>query len=120
MFISPCLPNKAIVANYLLNVNIMDVPVEFRVRMPDEFFAFNWVWVNPYTGEVMKTYDASTENLAYRIWNFKYNFHTGSFFDISLKFFWILLALLPAAFAITGLWLFIKRTQRNRPMRVTT
>jgi|TARA_R110001583_G_scaffold136312_1_gene288151 uncharacterized iron-regulated membrane protein len=67
-----------------------------------------------------KTTDASTENLATRIWNFKYSFHTGSFFGIGLKFFWILLALSPAAFAITELWLFIKRTQRNKPMRVTT
>jgi hypothetical protein len=30
MFISPCLPNKAIVANCLLNVNTMDVLVELQ------------------------------------------------------------------------------------------
>lgn len=78
-------------------------PLKLRVKMPNEFFAYSWVWVNPYPGEVIKFYDASTANLATRVWNFKYSFHTGSFFGVGLKIFWILLSLLPAAFAVSGL-----------------
>jgi uncharacterized iron-regulated membrane protein len=86
-------------------------PLKLRVKMPGEFYAFSWIWLNPYTGEVIKTYNASTANMATRIWNFKYTFHTGDFFGIGLKAFWLLLALLPGTFAITGIWLFIKRTR---------
>jgi len=99
---------------YRIYLPIDDQPLKLRVKMPDEFFAFSWVWVNPYSGNVIKTYDASKANLATQIWNFKYTFHTGDFFGVGLKLFWILLALLPATFAITGLWLFIKRTQKNK------
>ncbi|GLX79939.1 membrane protein [Thalassotalea insulae] len=89
-------------------------PLKLRVKMPDETFAFSWLWIDPYTAEVIKSYDASKANLATRIWNFKYSFHTGDFFGIGLKFIWLLLALLPGIFAITGLWLFAKRTQSSK------
>ena len=86
--------------------------------MLDEFFAYSWVWINPYSGEVIQTYDASTANLATQIWNFKYTFHIGDFFGTGFKFFWLLVALLPGAFSVTGLWLFFKRTRRYKPVQV--
>ncbi|MGK0515729.1 MAG: putative iron-regulated membrane protein [Gammaproteobacteria bacterium] len=99
---------------YRIYLPFNDQALKLRVKMPGEFFAFSWVWVNPYTAEVVKTYDASKANLATRIWNFKYTFHTGDFFGVGLKVFWLILALLPCTFAITGLWLFIKRTRRSK------
>ncbi len=99
---------------YRIYLPYNDQPLKLRVKMPGEFYAFSWVWVNPYTGEVIRTYDASKANLATRIWNFKYTFHIGDFFGFGLRIVWILLALLPAAFAITGLWLSIKRTTNSR------
>lgn len=99
---------------YRIYLPFNDQALKLRVKMPGEFFAFSWVSINPYTAKVIKTYDASKANLATRIWNFKYAFHTGSFFGVGLKIFWLLLALLPSAFAISGLWLFIKRTRRNK------
>ncbi len=95
-----------------------DQALKLRVKMPGEFFAYSWVWINPYSGEVIKTYDASTANLATRIWNFKYTFHIGNFLGTGFKFFWLLVALLPGAFSVTGLWLFFKRTRRYKPVQV--
>lgn len=95
-----------------------DQALKLRVKMPDEFFAYSWVWINPYSGEVIQTYDASTANLATQIWNFKYTFHIGDFFGTGFKFFWLLVALLPGAFSVTGLWLFFKRTRRYKPVQV--
>lgn len=89
-------------------------PLALNIKMPGEFFAFSWVWINPYSAKVIKTYDASKANLATRIWNFKYNFHTGDFFGTGLKFIWLLLALLPGAFAITGIYLFRQRIAKSR------
>ncbi len=99
---------------YRIYLPVNGQALKLRVKMPGEFFAFSWVSVNPYTAEVIKTYDASKANLATRIWNFKYTFHTGDFFGVGLKVFWLLLALLPGTFAITGLWLFIKRTRQSK------
>lgn len=99
---------------YRIYLPVSGQALKLRIKMPGEFFAFSWVSVNPYTAEVIKTYDASKANLATQIWNFKYTFHTGDFFGVGLKTFWLLLALLPGAFAVTGLWLFIKRTRRSK------
>ena len=90
-----------------------DQPLALRIKMPKEFFAFSWVWINPYNAKVIKTYDASKSNLATRIWNFKFKFHTGDFFGTGLKFIWLLLALLPGAFAITGIYLFSQRLKES-------
>ena len=102
---------------YRIYLPVDDQVLKLRVKMPDEFFAYSWVWINPYTGQVIETYDASTANLATRIWNFKYTFHIGDFFGTGFKFFWLFVALLPAAFSITGLWLFFKRSWRNKPLQ---
>lgn len=102
---------------YRIYLPVGDQALKLRVKMPDEFFAYSWVWIHPYTGKVIKTYDASTANLATRIWNFKYTFHIGDFFGTGFKFVWLLVALLPASFSITGLWLFFKRTRRNKPLQ---
>ncbi|NQY33905.1 MAG: PepSY domain-containing protein [Alteromonadaceae bacterium] len=60
-------------------------------------------------------FDASKANLVTRIWNFKYKFHIGEFFGTGVKFIWLLLALLPAGFAVSGLWLYYKRPSRLNP-----
>lgn len=95
---------------YMIYLPANDQPLKLRIKMPDEFFAFSWVSVNPSTGKVIKSFDASKANLVTRIWNFKYKFHIGEFFGTGVKFIWLLLALLPTGFAVSGLWLYYKRT----------
>ena len=84
-------------------------PVKVRLRMPDESHAYSYSWSNPYTGNVIKSFDASQTSLATRVWNFKYAFHIGDFIAPPIKFLWLFLSLLPAFFVASGIYLFIKR-----------
>ncbi|NRA82940.1 MAG: PepSY domain-containing protein [Gammaproteobacteria bacterium] len=90
-------------------------PLKLRVRMPDEFWGFSWIWLDPTTGRIIDSFDATKTSLATRIWHFKYTFHVGAFFGLTTRLLWLLLALLPGAFAISGLWLY---WQRRRSFKV--
>lgn len=39
---------------YMIYLPANDQPLKLRIKMPDEFFAFSWVSVNPSTGKVIK------------------------------------------------------------------
>ena len=84
-------------------------PVKLRMRMPAESHAYSYSWSNPYTGDVIDSFDASQTSLATRVWNFKYSFHIGSFIALPIKFIWLFLSLLPAFFVGSGIYIFLKR-----------
>ncbi len=77
--------------------------------MQQENHAFSWAWVEPVTGRLLASYNAAQASLSTRVWNFKYNFHTGEFLGLPIKILWLLLALLPSFFSISGLYLWRKR-----------
>lgn len=87
-------------------------PVALRVRNPDESHAYSWVWADQYTGQVLQSYDASKANLTTRAWNFKYKFHIGDFAGFLVQMLWLLVALLPAFFTISGGYFWYKRHYR--------
>ncbi|QSX41930.1 PepSY-associated TM helix domain-containing protein [Shewanella cyperi] len=92
-----------------------DKPVALRMQLPGETHANSWVWLDPYSAEVLGSYDASRANLATRIWHFRYKFHTGDFWHGSLRWLWLLLSLLPAFFCLSGLYLYWRRQPAWRP-----
>jgi uncharacterized iron-regulated membrane protein len=84
-------------------------PVKLRMRTPDESHAYSYSWSNPYTGELIDSFDASQASLATRVWNFKYSFHIGNFIALPVKFIWLFLGLLPTFFVVSGIYVFLKR-----------
>jgi uncharacterized iron-regulated membrane protein len=89
-------------------------PIKLRMRRPDESHAYSYSWSNPFTGDVIDSFDASQTSLATRVWNFKYSFHIGDFIALPVKFIWVFLGLLPTFFVGSGLYIFIKRRQNPR------
>jgi len=89
-------------------------PLKLRLKMPSESHGYSWSWVNPYSGELLKTFDASKASVATQVWNFKYKFHIGEFIGWPIKVLWLLLSLLPAFFIATGSYLLIKRKNFSR------
>lgn len=84
-------------------------PLALRIAMPSESHAYSWSWANPYTGELLHSFDASKTSLATQVWNFRYNFHIGDFIAWPIKALWLLLSLLPSFFVISGVYLWLKR-----------
>lgn len=84
-------------------------PLALRIAMPNESHAYSWSWANPYTGDLLHSFDASNVSLATQIWNFKYKFHIGDFIAWPIKILWFLLSLLPSFFVISGVYLWLKR-----------
>lgn len=85
-------------------------PLRLRYQMPGEFHPYSYVWLDGGSGKLLDLYDASAAPLATRLWNFKYSFHTGNFYGLSVRLAWLLLSLLPSFFTLSGLWLWwIKR-----------
>ncbi|MFY8327464.1 PepSY-associated TM helix domain-containing protein [Pseudoalteromonas sp. ZZD1] len=87
-------------------------PLALRVKNPGESHAYSWVWANQYTGQVLQTYDASKANLTTQAWNFKYKFHIGDFAGSFIQLLWLLIALLPMFFTLSGLYFWYKRHYR--------
>lgn len=84
-------------------------PLTLRIRMPNESHAYSWSWADPYTGQLLDSFDASLTSAATQVWNFKYKFHIGDFIGWPVKILWLLLSLLPGFFVITGMYLWCKR-----------
>ncbi len=85
-----------------------------RIQMPDESHAYSWSWANPYTGDVLQTFNASTTTLATQVWNFRYKFHIGEFIGWPIKMLWLLLSLLPCFFIISGIYLWRCRHTKSK------
>lgn len=86
--------------------------IALRIKNPGESHAYSWVWANQYTGQVLQKYDASKANFTTQAWNFKYKFHIGDFAGSLLQALWLLLALLPLLFSISGVYFWYKRHYR--------
>lgn len=88
-------------------------PLLLRMQYPNESAPFSYVWVDGGSGQVLGMQDSAESNRANRLWNFKYAFHIGDFGGAFTKALWLLLALLPGLFTVSGLWLFWKKTFRS-------
>ncbi|MDU0355935.1 PepSY-associated TM helix domain-containing protein [Paraglaciecola aquimarina] len=89
-------------------------PMALRMQMPGESHAYSWVWINPYTAEVLQVYDASRASIATQVWNFKYKFHIGDFAGPIVQIFWLLLALTPLFFLLSGIYLWYCRHKTTK------
>ncbi|WP_105213280.1 PepSY-associated TM helix domain-containing protein [Pseudoalteromonas sp. T1lg22] len=78
-------------------------PLALRLKQPGESHAYSWVWVNPYSAQVINSFDGAAANLPTQVWNFKYKFHIGDFAGPIVQVLWLLLSLLPVFFVVSGL-----------------
>lgn len=88
-------------------------PLALRIKMPNESHANSWSWANPYTGELLSSFNASETSVATEVWNFKYKFHIGDFIGWPVKVLWLLISLMPCFFILSGIYLLIKRKQTS-------
>jgi len=95
-----------------LPVNSTD-PLKLRIKMPGQSHPYSWAWADANSGEVLGHYDASQANLATQVWNFRYRFHIGDFYGLTLRLIWIVIALAPVFFVVGGLYLFYRRYRRS-------
>ncbi|RVU38133.1 hypothetical protein EOI86_02180 [Hwanghaeella grinnelliae] len=73
------------------------------------------VWIGDQPARVLHVQDGRDVTLATWLWHMKYQIHVGTFAGPVVRVFWIVLALTPAGFVISGLWLHLKR--RKKPAR---
>lgn len=74
------------------------------------------VWVGDDPVRVLYTYAPTDTNLATTIWHMRYIIHVGKFGGPIIRALWVLVALVPAGFVISGLWLYLGRRRReSRP-----
>ena len=94
--------------------------LRLRVQMPGETHAYSWIWMNPYTAQVLQTFDASAASPATQVWNFKYKFHIGGFAGPIVEALWLIVALSPIFFVISGLyfWQHRQKNRRRQPSRI--
>ena len=99
---------------YQINLPFKQQPLKLRYKMPSEYHPFSWLFLDR-NNQILQRYDASQQNLATRVWYFKYNFHIGDFAGVASKVLWLLFALLPCFFVLSGCWLFFAR--RKKPCK---
>ena len=86
-----------------------------RVQMPGEIHGNSWIWVNPYSAEVLNVFDASQTSFATQVWNLRYKFHIGDFAGPLIQFVWIFVGLTPLFFVFSGCYLWFCRHKRIKP-----
>ncbi|WPZ36992.1 PepSY-associated TM helix domain-containing protein [Thalassobaculum sp. OXR-137] len=75
------------------------------------------VWVAGDPTRVLYVYAPSEANLATTIWHMRYIIHVGKFGGPIIRALWVIVALVPAAFMISGLWLYLGRRRRESRAR---
>ncbi|MFA0812172.1 PepSY-associated TM helix domain-containing protein [Microbulbifer epialgicus] len=85
-----------------------------RMQYPDESAPFSYLWIDGGSGHVLGVQDSSKLSRANRLWNFKYAFHIGDFGGGVTKALWLLFALLPGLFVVSGLWLFLSMSFKRK------
>ena len=75
------------------------------------------VWVGDDPARVLYVYAASEANLATTIWHMRYIIHVGKFGGPIIRALWVIVALVPAAFVVSGLWLYLGRRSRESQAR---
>ena len=83
--------------------------IGFRIENPGESHAYSWVWANPYSADIVASYDASQSSWTTQTWNFKYKFHIGDFAGPIVQLLWLLFALSPLFFTVSGVYFWYKR-----------
>lgn len=67
------------------------------------------VWVGDDPPRVLAVRDGGAANAATWLWQMRYPLHVGEFAGPVVRALWVLVALMPAAFVATGLWLYGNR-----------
>ena len=76
-----------------------------RLQTPAEIHANSWIWVNPYSAQVLNVHDASQTSFSTQVWNYRYKFHIGDFAGPIIQFVWIFVGLSPLFFVLSGCYL---------------
>ncbi|MBP5855812.1 PepSY domain-containing protein [Marivibrio halodurans] len=72
------------------------------------------VWVGGDPPRVLGTDDAADLNAVTWFWRAKYWIHMGDFAGPIVRALWVIVALLPTAYVVSGLWLWLDRRGRRR------
>ena len=72
------------------------------------------IWVGDDPARVLFVHDGSEITAATWIWHMRYMLHVGDFAGPLVRALWVLVALAPAGFVISGLWLHLGRRRRER------
>lgn len=93
-------------------------PLALRMKMPQESHGYSWSWANPYSGEVLSTFNAGKASWTTQVWNFRYKFHIGEFIGWPVKVLWLLISASPVFFVFTGIYLWLKRVKVRQHQQV--
>jgi len=72
------------------------------------------VWAGDSPPRIVAVEDPAVASTASHVWHMRYVLHVGDFGGLPVRLLWLLVAMMPAAFTITGLWLWL---HRRRPRR---
>ncbi|MEH6358346.1 MAG: PepSY-associated TM helix domain-containing protein [Pseudomonadales bacterium] len=86
-----------------------EAPLLIRMQAPNEKAPFSYLWIDAGTGQLLTLYNSARAPSANQWWDFKYAFHTGIWFGKISQWLWLLMALLPALFTGSGLYLYYAR-----------
>ncbi|MEQ9335090.1 PepSY-associated TM helix domain-containing protein [Thalassobaculum sp.] len=67
------------------------------------------VWVGDHPPRILALQDGAAASTATWIWQMRYPLHVGEFAGPVVRALWVVVALMPAAFVATGLWLYGNR-----------
>ncbi len=84
-------------------------PLMLRMQMPGETHAYSYVWMDPYTAQVLQVQDGSKAGFSTQVWNFRYKFHIGDFAGPIVQFLWFVICFFPVLFAATGVYMWVTR-----------
>ncbi|GAB4178696.1 MAG: PepSY domain-containing protein [Thalassobaculales bacterium] len=87
-------------------------PVVLQLKTPGNFVQSR-VWVGDDPPRVLAVADGTRASLATRVRAFLYPFHIGNFGGWPVKLIWVVLSLMPAAFTVSGVWLWLVRRRRG-------
>ena len=104
---SSALANGSVYRIYLPKSN--EQPLALRMKMPNESHGYSWSWSNPYSGQVLATFNAGEASWTTQVWNFRYKFHIGEFIGWPIKILWLFISILPVFFVVSGTYLWLKR-----------
>ncbi len=116
---------EALPEGRVLSINVpkqTTTPLRIRFDVPDAVNA-SLVRVHTATGEVLDIHHAELKTRAEAIMNMAYSLHIGDFGGLPTRILWLVISLMPMAYAISGVWLYLNRTKtkrRARRMRAAT
>lgn len=84
---------------------------------PHDAMAVNRVWIGDHPPRILASEAGMEQSAATWFWRSRYNIHIGDFAGPLVRALWVVVALLPAAFVVSGLWLYLDRRYRGRPDR---